>query len=191
MLYLGSNYLWISLESLILPTQIGAVVDPSQVGFILGITASVGNALGMMGNLLAGILSDRLRNGKSLRYPYIIAGVVVVILTLILEPFISGSLPGILSGYILLQAFSNMAIGATQPVLAEIQNKDQRGTSAGINGLFSLMGIGLGFGLTSYLISSPFVNYDFYAIAAGVAITGTGTLLALHARRNTFLSINM
>ncbi len=42
MLYLGSNYLWISLESLILPTQIGAVVDPSQVGFILGITASVG-----------------------------------------------------------------------------------------------------------------------------------------------------
>jgi MFS family permease len=191
MLYLGSNYLWISLESLILPTQIGAVVDPNQVGFILGITASVGNALGMMGNLLAGILSDRLRNGKSLRYPYIIAGVVVVILTLILEPFISGSLLGILSGYILLQAFSNMAIGATQPVLAEIQNKDQRGTSAGINGLFSLMGIGLGFGLTSYLISSPFVNYDFYAIAAGVAITGTGTLLALHARRNTFLSINM
>ncbi|OWP54484.1 MAG: hypothetical protein B2I18_04255 [Cuniculiplasma sp. C_DKE] len=191
MLYLGSNYLWISLESLILPTQIGAVVDPNQVGFILGITASVGNALGMMGNLLAGILSDRLRNGKSLRYPYIIAGVVVVILTLILEPFISGSLPGILSGYILLQAFSNMAIGATQPVLAEIQNKDQRGTSAGINGLFSLMGTGLGFGLTSYLISSPFVNYDFYAIAAGVAITGTGTLLALHARRSTFLSVNM
>ena len=191
MLYLGSNYLWISLESLILPTQIGAVVNSSQVGFILGFTASVGNAFGMMGNLLAGILSDRLRSGKSLRYPYIIAGVVVVILTLILEPFISGSLAGILSGYILLQAFSNMAIGATQPVLAEIQNKDQRGTSAGINGLFSLMGTGLGFGLTSYLISSPFLDYDFYAIAAGVAITGTGTLLALHARRNTLSSIHM
>ncbi len=182
LLYLGFNYLWISLESLILPTQIGMIVSSRQVGFVLGVTASIGNAFGILGNLLAGILSDRLKFGVANRFPYIIAGVVVVLFTLVAEPTISKNYIGILLGYILLQAFSNMAIGATQPILAEIQSKEQRGTSAGINGLFSLVGTGLGFGLTSILISSNLPNLDFYAIASGVALTGLGTLLAIHGR---------
>ena len=98
----------------------------------LGVTASIGNAFGILGNLLAGILSDRLRFGVANRFPYILAGIVVVLSTLVAEPTISKSYIGILSGYILLQAFSNMAIGATQPILAEIESKEQRGTSAGI-----------------------------------------------------------
>jgi MFS family permease len=117
------------------------------------------------------------------RFPYILAGIVVVLFTLVAEPTISKSYIGILSGYILLQAFSNMAIGATQPILAEIESKEQRGTSAGINGLFALVGTGLGFGLTSILISSSLPNSDFYAIAAGVTVTGLGTLLAIHGKR--------
>ena len=183
LLYLGFNYLWISLESLILPTQIGLIVSSRQIGFVLGVTASIGNAFGILGNLLAGILSDRLRFGVANRFPYILAGIVVVLSTLVAEPTISKSYIGILSGYILLQAFSNMAIGATQPILAEIESKEQRGTSAGINGLFSLVGTGLGFGLTSVLISSTLPNLDFYAIAAGVTVTGLGTLLAIHGKR--------
>ena len=183
LLYLGFNYLWISLESLILPTQIGLIVSSRQIGFVLGVTASIGNAFGILGNLLAGILSDRLRFGVANRFPYILAGIVVVLFTLVAEPTISKSYIGILSGYILLQAFSNMAIGATQPILAEIESKEQRGTSAGINGLFSLIGTGLGFGLTSILISSTLPNSDFYAIAAGVTVTGLGTLLAIHGKR--------
>ena len=183
LLYLGFNYLWISLESLILPTQIGLIVSSRQIGFVLGVTASIGNAFGILGNLLAGILSDRLRFGVANRFPYILAGIVVVLSTLVAEPTISKSYIGILSGYILLQAFSNMAIGATQPILAEIESKEQRGTSAGINGLFALVGTGLGFGLTSVLISSTLPNLDFYAIAAGVTVTGLGTLLAIHGKR--------
>jgi len=189
LIYLGFNYLWISLESLILPTQIGMIVSSRQIGFVLGITASIGNAFGILGNLLAGILSDRLRFGVANRFPYIFAGIAVVSITLIAEPYISKSYIGILFGYILLQAFSNLAIGATQPILAEIKSKEQRGTSAGINGLFSLVGTGLGFGVTSVLISSNFPNSDFYAIAIGVAVTGLGTLLAIHGKRvSTFAS---
>lgn len=183
LLYLGFNYLWISLETLILPTQISMVVSYRQVGFVLGITASIGNAFGIVGNLVAGILSDRLRMGSANRYPYIIAGIVVVLLTLVVEPIVSKSFIGILLGYILLQGFSNMAIGATQPILAEIENEEQRGTSAGINGLFSLVGTGLGFGLTSILISSNLPNVVFYSIASGIAVTGLGTLLSIHRKR--------
>jgi MFS family permease len=183
LLYLGFNYLWISLESLILPTQIGTIVSTRQIGFVLGITASIGNAFGILGNLAAGILSDRRKSGAANRFPYIIAGIAVVIVTLVAEPITSKSYIGILVGYILLQTFSNMAIGATQPILAEIESKDQRGTSAGLNGLFSLVGTGIGFALTSVLISSNFPNSDFYAIAAGVAVTGVGTLLAIHGNR--------
>ncbi len=183
LLYLGVNYLWISFESLILPIQVSSVVSANEMGIMLGIVASVGNAFGILGNLFSGFFSDRIRMWKDKRSPYIITGITAVFLTLIAESFISKSVYEILIGYVLLQAFSNLAIGATQSILPEIQNKEQRGTSAGINGLFTLMGSALGFGVTSYFISSPFSNGDLYAIAAGVAITGAGTLLAIRNRK--------
>ena len=127
LLYLGVNYLWISFEALILPLQVSSVVNPAEMGIMLGMTASVGNAFGIFGNLFSGIFSDRIRFWKDKRSPYIIAGVTVVFFTLIGETIVTKSIYEVLAGYILLQAFSNLAIGATQPILAEIESREQRG----------------------------------------------------------------
>ena len=191
LLYLGVNYLWISFEALILPLQVSSVVNPAEMGIMLGMTASVGNAFGIFGNLFSGIFSDRIRFWKDKRSPYIIAGVTVVFFTLIGETIFTKSIYEVLAGYILLQAFSNLAIGATQPILAEIESREQRGTSAGINGLFSLIGSALGFGITSFFLASPLRNGDLYSIAAGIAITGAGTIFAIKNRRFVSLGSNL
>ncbi|OWP56738.1 MAG: hypothetical protein B2I17_03865 [Thermoplasmatales archaeon B_DKE] len=179
LIYLGVNYLWISFETLILPIQIGSVVPESEMGLFLGIVASVGSFSGIVGNISSGILSDRFRIGRGKRSPYIFIGIVLVAAMLIGESFFSPSLYEILAGYIVLQSFSNMAIGSTQPILAEIESHEQRGTSAGLNGLFTLIGAAMGFGVTSYFLNSPYRNGDMYALAAGIIISGLATIYTI------------
>lgn len=179
LIYLGVNYLWISFETLILPIQIGSVVPESEMGLFLGIVASVGSFSGIIGNISSGVLSDRFRIGRGKRSPYIFIGIVLVAAMLIGESFFSPSLYEILAGYIVLQSFSNMAIGSTQPILAEIESHEQRGTSAGLNGLFTLIGAAMGFGVTSYFLNSPYRNGDLYALAAGIIISGLATIYTI------------
>ncbi|QRF75458.1 multidrug resistance protein [Thermoplasmatales archaeon] len=179
LIYLGVNYLWISFETLILPIQIGSVVPESEMGLFLGIVASLGSFSGIVGNISSGVLSDRFRIGRGKRSPYIFIGIVLVAAMLIGESFFSPSLYEILAGYIVLQSFSNMAIGSTQPILAEIESHEQRGTSAGLNGLFTLIGAAMGFGVTSYFLNSPYRNGDMYALAAGIIITGLATIYTI------------
>ena len=179
LIYLGVNYLWISFETLILPLQIGSVVPESDMGLLLGIVASLGSFSGIIGNLASGMLSDRFSIGRGKRSPYISIGIAVVAAMLIGETFFSPSIYEILAGYIVLQSFSNMAIGSTQPILAEIESHEQRGTSAGLNGLFTLMGAALGFGVTSFFLNSPYRNGDLYALAAGIVFSGLATLYTI------------
>ncbi|MEM0156423.1 MAG: MFS transporter [Thermoplasmataceae archaeon] len=178
-LYLGVNYLWISFESLILPTQIGNLVPEYRMGLILGIVAAVGAGSGILGNLLSGYLSDRIRILGSRRAPFIAIGVALATVTVLLEGLFVSSLLVIVVGYIFLQVFSNIAIGSVQPVVAETVSADQRGISAGFNGLFTFTGSALGFGITGFLMTYYSQTVAMYSIAAGLIITGTGAIITL------------
>ncbi|MCL4330936.1 MAG: hypothetical protein M1304_01530, partial [Candidatus Thermoplasmatota archaeon] len=117
-IYLGVNYLWISFESLILPTEIGGVVPVGQMGLYLGVIAAVGAGSGIAGNLGSGFLGDRIHIGGARRYPYIAIGVGMTVLAVLLQHFVTLSVYVITAGYVLLQVFSNIAIGSVQPVVA-------------------------------------------------------------------------
>ncbi len=178
-LYLGVNYLWISFESLILPTQIGNLVPEYRMGLVLGIVAAVGAGSGIFGNLLSGYLGDRIRILGSRRAPYIGIGVALATVTVFLDSFFASSLYVIVVGYIFLQVFSNIAVGSVQPVVAETVSADQRGISAGFNGLFTFTGSALGFGITGFLMTYYSETVAIYSIAAGLIITGTGAIVTL------------
>ena len=182
-LYLGVNYLWISFESLILPTQVGVLVPESRMGLVLGIAAALGAGSGIGGNFLSGYLGDRVRIFGSRRSPYIAIGVVLTLASALLDGFLSHSLITIILAYMLLQIFSNVAIGSIQPVIAEAVGQEQRGISAGMNGLFTLTGSALGFGLTGYLMTYYTQEAAIFAIAAGILVTGTGAIVTLASRQ--------
>ncbi len=182
-LYLGVNYLWISFESLILPTQIGTLVPENQMGLILGITAALGAGSGIAGNLSSGYLGDRFRILGSRRSPYVAIGVFLSLVSVLLDGMLSHVIATIVLAYVLLQVFSNVAIGSIQPVIAEAIGPEQRGISAGINGLFTLTGSALGFGLTGYLMTYYTQEAAIYSIAGGLLITGLGAITALASRQ--------
>ena len=178
-IYLGVNYLWISFESLILPTEIGGVVPVGQMGLYLGVIAAVGAGSGIAGNLGSGFLGDRIHIGGARRYPYIAIGVGMTVLAVLLQHFVTLSIYVITAGYVLLQVFSNIAIGSVQPVVAETVRSEQRGISAGMNGLFTLTGSALGFGITGYLMTYHTEVLAIYSIAVGLAFTGIASILTL------------
>lgn len=172
LIYLGVNYLWISFESLVLPIQIGNILPESQMGFALGIIAAIGSGSGIAGNLLSGYLGDHFRMGRGKRSPYIAVGIIMATIAVSLDLALSFSIYYILAVYVMLQAFSNVAIGSVQPIIAEIVSSSQRGTSAGLNGLFTLVGSALGFSATGFLLSYYSAAVALYSIIAGLLITG-------------------
>ena len=179
LIYLGVNYLWISYETMILPTQVSLLVPMARASFVLGITASIGNAAGIAGNLSSGFMVDRIIRRSGRRYLLIGAGLAGVLLSLIFETLPLSSLILIIGGYVAIQAFSNIAMGAVQPIVAELHSEADRGTSAGFNGLFSLMGSAMGFGITSLFLSAGFYGHAIFSLMIGIIITGTGSAIVI------------
>ena len=179
LIYLGVNYLWISYETMILPTQVSLLVPLARASFILGITASIGNAAGILGNLSSGFMVDRIIKRSGRRYILIGAGIAGVLISLVFETQTLSSLILIIGGYVAIQASSNIAMGAVQPIVAEMHNEADRGTSAGFNGLFSLMGSAMGFGITSIFLSSGFYDHAIFSLMIGIIITGSGSALVI------------
>ncbi len=179
LIYLGVNYLWISYETMILPTQVSLLVPLARASFVLGITASIGNAAGIAGNLSSGFMVDRIIRRSGRRYLLIGAGLAGVLASLIFETLPLSSLILIIGGYVAIQAFSNIAMGAVQPIVAELHSEADRGTSAGFNGLFSLMGSAMGFGITSLFLSAGFYGHAIFSLMIGIIITGTGSAIVI------------
>lgn len=152
--YLGLNYLWISYNSLILPTQVLYAFSPALRNLALGAIASGGVMVGVFVNLVSGIVSDSLKTKMGRRKPLIITGVIGLIPVMImvfLFPFLA---PLVVAEYVLMQFFSNIAQGSFQPFLPDLFPKSQRGEAGGFLGLFTLVGNALGYGLTGLLIGS-------------------------------------
>ncbi|MHB1440836.1 MAG: MFS transporter [Cuniculiplasma sp.] len=186
LIYLGVNYLWISYETMILPTQVSLFISLASASFILGLTASIGNTFGILGNLGSGFLVDHIRKKLGMRCIVTLVGISGVVISLLFEATTKLSLLFLIAGYVSIQAFSNISMGSIQPVIAEIGNETDRGTSAGINGLFTLTGSALGFGITSTLLSSGLYDSSIYSIMIGITITGIGSafVIAMHDRRS-------
>ncbi len=171
-IHLGTNYLWISYESYILPIEL---LSYNSSSLFLGIIAFLGTALGVSVGLFFGTLSDKYNFGWGRRGPYILAGAVFIVLAIFLNKILTITLVGVLLGYMMIQVSSNIAVGAYQPLYADILNEDERGRGTGIGGIFRLLGSAMGYGITGFLIDTPYRSYVLILIAIVVIITASLT----------------
>ncbi len=171
-IHLGTNYLWISYESYILPIELISFKDSS---LFLGIIAFLGTAIGVFTGLLIGTASDRYNFWWGRRGPYIVLAVIITALAVFLNKLLDISLAGIFIGYIMIQTSSNTAVGAYQPLYADILKKDERGKGTGIGGIFRLAGSAMGYGITGFLIDTRYEIYVPVFLAIAVIITGLVT----------------
>lgn len=180
--HLGTNYLWISFESLILPVQLQNAVGKQNASLMLGLVAFIGISVGVFVSLLFGVMSD----GRSFlwgkRGPYIITGSAIAAISIAVDILLGSYIIGILLGYIFIQTGSNISSGAYQPLFRDLIVDDQRGAAAGINGIFTLLGNALGLGLTGYLMS---LGHDILALSIiGITLLATAAISSYTIRKD-------
>lgn len=176
---LGVNYVWISYNSLILPLQIGLLVSPREQGLILGVIASVAVAIGVFVNILSGAMSDSVKLRWGRRRPYILLGALLCSLTILLPVFLVLALSVVFVSFLFMQTFTNLSSGSYQPLLPDLIEEHQRGMTSGLQGMMTLAGSAVGYGLTGYLVGTGYKSYALIPMSAVFVLTTIVTILTI------------
>lgn len=172
-----------SMNSIILPVRLLDFLEESQKNSYLGLITFAGLVLAMITQPVIGTFSDRCCINWGRRRPYILAGVILVLLFL---PGIAlaGSLPLFFFVYCILQVSSNTAQAPYQAFIPELVPPDKRGLASGVKNVVEILG-----GLLVMRLAAFFMGqYEEYAkvywlwITCGVLaivflVTGLFTLL--------------
>ncbi len=136
---LGLSGLWASLTTIVLPVRLLDFVPEPQKNSYLGYLIFAGLLLAMVVQPVVGAASDRagFRWGK--RRPYILVGMVAV---LVLLPSIGlfGSYAAVFAGYYLLQVAGNTTQGPYQGLLPDLAPSGRQGRVSGVKSLMELVG---------------------------------------------------
>ncbi len=188
-IYLGTNYLWISFETLILPLEVENAVPFIYSGLYLGIVAFIGGLSAIAGNIASGVVGDHLHMQGAQRSIIVLFGSFMSITGILLSIPFYRIYAGIVISFALLQFFSNVAIGSTQPLLTETVESEKRGISSGINGLYTLIGSAAGFGITSFSLTN--FPFSISVILIAIAMMATGSLSYLSVIRRKKIPVRI
>lgn len=178
-IYLGNNYLWTSFESLFLPFEIELLLPEKLQSISLGIIAFTGIMVGISFNFLSGTISDLLNTRIGRRRPLISLGSAIVIISLLAFIIIKRTLFSVILMYIMIEIGSNLAYGAYQPLIRDVIPSNQRSTSSGISGFFTLLGSAFGFGISGLLLAMHLIFYAIIIILLTILITAATTFFTI------------
>jgi MFS family permease len=191
MLSLGANLVWISYNSVLLPTLIEDL-DFRNPGLVTGMAGFFGMLLAIAASLWAGIASDHGTHRLGKRTPAILLGAAASFPMIILPAFVLSpsapsflfrcALPIVLLSYCGMQFFSNVSAGAWYPLLADLFPEDQRGTASGVQGFLSLAGAAIGIILVTFLNQNRLTGLALWFIAGAFALTAVQTARAIRGR---------
>ncbi len=170
-IYLGNNYLWTSFESLFLPFEIELLMPEKLQSIYLGMIAFTGIMIGISFNFFSGTISDLLNTRIGRRRPLILLGSGIVIISLLAFVIINKSILSVFLMYIMIEIGSNIAYGAYQPLIRDVIPSNQRSTSSGISGFFTLLGSAFGFGISGLLMGMHLLFYAIIIILITILIT--------------------
>ena len=128
-----------SMNSIILPVKLLDFLDESQKNSYLGLITFAGLILAMITQPIIGAFSDRSRISWGRRRPFILAGVVLVLVFL---PGIglADTLPLFIFVYCMLQVSSNTAQAPFQAFIPELTPLDKRGRASGVKNVVEILG---------------------------------------------------
>jgi len=128
-----------SLHSIILPIRVLELVSESQKNTYLGAMTFAGLFIAVLYQPIVGALSDNTSSAWGRRRPYILFGIITLILCVVglgLAP----SYAILFIVYLLLQFASNTAQGPYQALLPEIVPAERRGVAAAIKNMLEIAG---------------------------------------------------
>jgi MFS family permease len=190
-LMLGANLVWVSYNTVLLPTLVENVVTASR-GLVVGLIGFFGTLLAILVSILWGIISDHTSSKLGKRTPAILTGALLALPLiglpmLILYPglkdvFFSLALPIIIVSYLGMQFFTNVGNGAWWPLLVDVVPENQRGLAGGIQGFFTLIGAAIGVLVVTSLNQNGQTAGGLWLIGAVFAFTGIINAVVIHGK---------
>jgi len=191
MLMLGANLVWVSYNSILLPTLVENVITEGK-GLVVGLIGFFGTLLAVIVSILAGIISDHTASKWGRRTPAILIGSLIGLPliglpTLFLAPalratFLSMALPLIIISYFGMQLSTNVGNGAWWPLLVDVVPEHQRGTASGIQGLFTMLGSAVGIVGITILNQNGQTGAALWLIGGIFTLTGIINVLVIRGR---------
>ncbi|MDQ6880064.1 MAG: MFS transporter, partial [Candidatus Dormibacteraeota bacterium] len=162
--WFGSNFLWIPLTTVLIQTQIDAVIFKDQ-NTAIGVALGIGGILAMTVPPAVGAWSDRLNTRFGRRRPIMVAGTLLTFPGLVIL-MVANNYAEIIVGYAIIQFFFNAAGAAYAGIIPDVVPAQQVGKASGFLATMTQLGIGGGLGVTSLLGG----NRAIYLIMAGVVV---------------------
>jgi MFS family permease len=172
---LGINVVWVSFNNVITPhvVQIAVHNDLTTASLYIGIIEAVGTGIAVIINIISGIISDHFYSKRfGRRAPIMLIGSILAAPFILLGIIFPIALPLIFVAYLGMQFFTNVSSGGFQPTLADFVPEKQRGISAGLKGLFTLIGSILGVLIIDELLAAH-QNNAAYTLVAGIFVLTT------------------
>jgi len=161
--WFGSNFLWIPLTTVLIQSQVDAVVPKGSQNGAIGFAIGIGGFLAMTVPPLVGAWSDRLNTRFGRRRPIMVAGTLLTLPGLILL-MTAGNYPQIVVGYAIVQFFFNAAGAAYAGIIPDVVPAQQFGKASGFLATMTQLGIGGGLGVTSLMGSARTIYLVFIAV---------------------------
>lgn len=151
--WLSNSLLWGALFHLGLQSRLTDWFGPTNVGYYLGILGAVGGIVGTATQMIVGAFSDRSMHPWGRRRPFLLAGVMLALGALILLGA-AKSFWAFAGALILVQLFSNAALGPFTALLPDTVNPREHGKASGLMGVARLLGDVGGLMLAGILLST-------------------------------------
>ncbi|PWB52792.1 MAG: hypothetical protein C3F13_10810 [Anaerolineales bacterium] len=180
-LILGANLVWVSYNTILLPTLVEKVASGNKA-LVVGLIGFFGTLLALLVSILWGILSDHSTSRFGKRSPAILTGALIalpliILPTLLLAPSLTNTLLPfalviIIVSYFGMQFSTNMSNGAWWPLLVDVVPENQRGLASGIGGFLTLLGAAAGILVVTSLNQNGQTAWALWLIAIVFTLTG-------------------
>ena len=148
--WIANNFHWQALLAIVLPSMIVKFLGEPNKDINLALVVIWGTIVAVVVNPLVGAISDYATFRMGRRRPFMIVGTIFNVIVLVLFAFApswfssTGLLIAFIVLFLLLQFTNNLANSPWSAIIADKVPPNQRGTTAGFNGLFTLLGTAVG-----------------------------------------------
>src|SRR5260221_1913895 len=150
MFWIANNFHWQALLAIVIPSMVAKFLGDAHKDINLTLVVAWGTLVAVVVNPLVGAISDYVTFRMGRRRPFLIIGTVFNVIVLMLFAFSpswfssTGLLVTFIILFLLLQLTNNFANSPWSAIIADNVPQNQRGVTAGLYGLFTLLGTIIG-----------------------------------------------
>lgn len=148
--WLANNFHWQALLAIVIPSMVVKFLGDANKDINLALVVIWGTLVAVVVNPLVGAISDYATFRMGRRRPFMIIGTIFNVIVLVLFAFAPSwfssteLLLTFIVLFLLLQFTNNLANSPWSAIIADNVPQNQRGLTAGFNGLFTLLGTAVG-----------------------------------------------